>query len=387
MNNKQKIDKVVILGTAYPYRGGTAIVVGYIYHLLTSKGIEVGVYNFKRLYPKLLFPGKHQEDISKKPIKPHPSYRTIDSIGPLTWFKTAKAILNFKPSLILVNWYQPFFALAYNGILSIIKKKSSIPVVILTHNIISHEARFIDTFLTKMVFRWADGFITFSKAVANRLKELYPNHPIINTYLPLHIEEIENHWTYESAKKHLGLENYKVILFFGVVRHYKGLDVLIKAFKILADNRQDVFLLIVGESYENPNKYKRMMKMLGIEHRIKWIEEYVPNEEVPLYYTAADVVVLPYRSGTQSGVQHIAFAFEKPIVVTRVGGISEEIEAFGAGEIVPPQEPQKLAQAIEKVISNPYPYILGSRNAKNTIKFDVFWDNLKKLYEEIKKPI
>ncbi len=385
MNNKQEIEKVAILGTAYPYRGGTAIVVGYIYHLLTSKGVEVRVYNFKRLYPKLLFPGKQQEDISKKPIKPHPSYRIIDSIGPLTWSKTAKAILDFKPSLILVNWYQPFFALAYNGILSIIKKKHSIPVIILTHNIISHEARFVDMFLTRMVFRWANGFITFSKTMANRLKELYPNHPIINTYLPLHVEDIENHWTHESAKKQLGLENYKLILFFGVIRCYKGLDVLIKAFKILANSRQDVFLLIVGESYENPKKYKSMIEMLGIANHVRWIEQYIPNEDIPLYYTAADVVVLPYRSGTQSGVQHIAFAFEKPIVATMVGGISEEIEVFGAGEIVPPENPQKLAQAIEKVISNPYPYILGSRNAKNSIKFDVFWDNLQRLYEEIKK--
>lgn len=366
------LHRIAIIGPAYPYRGGPAAVIAHLYELLAPR-MSVTVYNFSRLYPQLLFPGTRQEDISTYPIKPHPSERRIDSIAPHTWFATARAITAFAPDVVLLDWYQPFFGLCYGTILRRVRHRSTAPIIILAENVISHEGRRIDWWLTQRTFRYADAFIAFSDAVAHWLSTLYPRLPIGRAHLPLFItpESSPHHWTSETAKAALGLSDQQVVLFFGYIRPYKGLATLIEAFAhCRLENAQ---LLIVGECYEDPKRYRQLIATSGVADQIHWIAEYVPNEQVLLYYTAADVVVLPYHSGTQSGVQRIAFAFSKPVIVTDVGGIAEDVRAYNAGIVVPPADVEALSTAIRAILDDPSlrdRYAAGARRAATDTRFD-----------------
>jgi len=379
------IQRIAIIGPAYPYRGGPAAVVGHLYELL-ARTADVRVFSFSRLYPQLLFPGTRQEDHSRRPIKPHPSERMIDSIAPWTWYRTAGAIAAFKPDVILLDWYQPFFGLCYGTILRRLRRLHTAPIIILAENIISHEARWVDWWLTRNVFRSADAFIAFSSAVAQRLQQLYPERPVQRAFLPLFItpEDSSTRWTTERAKQQLGLEGKRVLLFFGYVRPYKGLSTLIEAFRTL--DVPDTILLIVGECYEDPDDYRQRIARSGVAHRIRWIAEYVPNEDVPLYYTAADIVVLPYHSGTQSGVQRIAFAFGKPVIVTDVGGLAEDVRTFGAGLVVPPADSVALREALRTMLEQPLDdFIAGATRAAQETRFERIAECIEHLVHQLRK--
>jgi glycosyltransferase involved in cell wall biosynthesis len=310
----------------------------------------------------------------------------IDSIAPWTWYRTADAIAAFKPDVILLDWYQPFFGLCYGTILRRLRQLHTAPIIILAENIISHEARWVDWWLTRNVFRSADAFIAFSSAVAQRLQQLYPERPVQRAFLPLFItpEDSSTRWTMERAKQQLGLEGKRVLLFFGYVRPYKGLSTLIEAFRSL--DVPDTILLIVGECYEDPDDYRQRIARSGVAHRIRWIAEYVPNEDVPLYYTAADIVVLPYHSGTQSGVQRIAFAFGKPVIVTDVGGLAEDVRTFGAGLVVPPADSVALREALRTMLEQPLDdFIAGATRAAQETRFERIAECIEHLVHQLCK--
>jgi glycosyltransferase involved in cell wall biosynthesis len=343
-----------------------------VYELLSSRH-EVEVFSFTRLYPQLLFPGQRQEDISKHPAKQHPVTRLIDSINPFTWLKTRRAILDFKPDLVIVDWYQPFFGLCYSTILSKLRKHN-VPILFLAENVISHEARFVDLFLTRIALDKSDSFIAFSESVWRTLKEMYPRKSVERSTLPLFFsqESAPIQWSSESAKKELHLKGKQVLLFFGYIRRYKGLRNLITAFPQVAEKFPDAFLLIVGECYEDSNEYNQLIANSGVSHKIRWINEYVANETVALYYNAADIVVLPYNSATQSGIVKIAFGFEKPVVATNVGGLAEEISKWNAGIIVEANNATALADGINTMLaeSDRNSYIAGAGAAKRANSFD-----------------
>jgi glycosyltransferase involved in cell wall biosynthesis len=382
----RNLRRIAIIGPAYPYRGGPAAVVGHLYHALIEH-YTVRVFSFSRLYPKVLFPGARQEDISRQPIMPHPAERIIDSIMPPSWYRTARAIAAFAPDVILLDWYQPFFGLCYGTILRLLDRSTAAPVIIIAENIISHEARRIDWWLTRRTFRYGDGFIAFSDAVATALRRQYPERPVERAYLPLFVtpEHAPVQWTPEAARKALGLEGMRVVLFFGYIRPYKGLATLIEAFGQL--QLPEVALLIVGECYEDPATYRALISSSGAADRIRWIDQYVPNEDIPLYYTAADIVVLPYHSGTQSGVQRIAFAFGKPVVVTDVGGLGEEVRRFGAGEIVPPADPGALAEALRRMLTAPTlaPMAENARRAAEETRFEQIVPTIEQLWQRLQR--
>ncbi len=379
--------RIAIVGPAYPYRGGPAAVVGHLYHALASKH-QVCVFSFSRLYPQLLFPGTRQEDISQHPIKPHPARRTIDSIAPPTWWRTARHLAEFAPDLILLDWYQPFFGLCYGEILRKLRRLNRSPVIVLAENIISHEARWIDEWLFRRTFRYASGFIAFSDAVAERLRRLYPGRPVERAHLPLFItpESAPVAWTPAAAKEALGLAGKRIVLFFGYIRPYKGLATLIEAFAQV--QHPDAVLLIVGECYQDPEQYRQLIARSGAADRIRWIDQYVPNEDVPLYYTAADIVAMPYHSGTQSGVQRIAFAFGKPVVVTDVGGLAEDVRRYGAGEVVPPNDAATLAAVLGRMLAEPSlaRYSAGARAAAEQTRFDRIVETIERLAAQAKAP-
>jgi len=344
--------KIILVGPAYPYRGGNALFVAHLYEAL-SKSFDIEVINFTRLYPQLLFPGTRQEDVSKVPIKAHPSTRLIDSINPLTWFKTANYISRQNPDLVAFIWYQPFFGFSIGTVARLIRKKFKGRILFITENIISHESMFYDRILTRYALRSADKFLVLSDVVEKGIKTLYPDKKVFRSTLPIYdCYGFDQGLSKSDARKKLGIaENKKVLLFFGYIRAYKGLMNLIEAMPYLLKEDENYFLLIVGEFYESKEKYFERIKELNIGKNVLVIDEFVPNEEVGLYYSAADLVVLPYNSATQSGILNIAYGFKKPVVVTNVGGLPELVENGKTGFIVEPHNPLALAEGIKKYFS------------------------------------
>jgi len=345
--------KICIVGPAYPYRGGNALFVAHLYSAL-SETYDVQVINFTKLYPKLFFPGTRQEDVSQVGIKTHPSERIIDSTNPFTWFKAVRKIKSLNPDLIAFIWYNPFFGMAFNVISGRLKKYFHGKVLFIAENIISHEARFIDSFLTKIALRHADKFLVLSEIVEKGIKELYPGKNVFRSSLPIYdCYQFDSLITKTDARKKIELPTDKnVILFFGYIRAYKGLMYLIEAMPNVLKFDPDAMLLVVGEFYEEKEKYFDAVKSLGLGRNVKFVAEFVPNEDVGLYYTASDLVVLPYKSATQSGILNIAYGFKRPVVVTNVGGLPELVEEGKTGFIVEANNPNTIAEGIVKYFSS-----------------------------------
>jgi glycosyltransferase involved in cell wall biosynthesis len=343
MNNKD----IVIVGPAYPIRGGNALFIGHLYELLSSK-FDISVISFSKLYPKLLFPGVRQVDISKQGMKPHPAEHIINSVNFITWQKALHRIVELSPKVLALNWWQPFFGPLMCYLARRYKKKNpNAKIVFLTENVVSHESRFIDKFLTGMALRRAEYFITLSKTVELEIQSEYPDKPLWRAALPIYdCYEPPEHISKDDAKEQLKLTHKKIILFFGYVRKYKGLDNLINAMPKILKSVPEAHLLIVGEFYDSPDHYINLINSNNIEQHTTIINEYVPNEEVGKYYAAADIVALPYNTATQSGILNIAFGFKKPVIVTDVGGLTETVEENINGLIVPAGDINALSDGI-----------------------------------------
>ncbi|RPI71365.1 MAG: glycosyltransferase [Ignavibacteriales bacterium] len=347
MHNSKK--KIIIIGPAYPYRGGPSTFISYLYNSLKDK-FEIKIFNYTLLYPSVLFPGKTQYDESETGKFIVPNQRVVNSISPLNWFTTAKKIKNENADLVVFDWWQPFFGLCHFFISLFLRNQYEGKIVFITENFISHEARFIDTFLTKMGLRNADHFIALSKIVEEDLKSISGKRKIHRAELPpfdLYNIPEEKDIILERNKIGFG-EKDKVLLFFGYVRKYKGLDLLIKAMPEVISSNPDVKLLIVGEFYDDPSSYLQIIKELKLEKYIKVINRFVKNEEVGLYYSLADLVILPYRSATQSAVLNVSYSFLKPVIATRVGGLEEFVENEETGFLVKAGSPENLAEGINK---------------------------------------
>lgn len=374
--------KICIVGPAYPYRGGNALFVGHLYEAL-SKTYDVTVISFKRLYPQILFPGTRQEDVSKVAIKPHPSIRLIDSINPFTWVKTVREIEKINPDLIAFIWYQPFFGFSVGTIARMLQKKFQKKILFITENIISHESMFYDKFLTKYALYSADKFLVLSDVVEKGIRSMYPGKKVFRSTLPIYdCYGFESTLTKNQAREKLNIPlNKKVVLFFGYIRAYKGLMFLIEAMKKLLEEDDSYFLLIVGEFYESKDKYLEKINELGIDKNTLIVDRYVPNEEVGIYYMAADLVVLPYVSATQSGILNIAYGFRKPVVVTNVGGLPELVENGKTGFIVEPKNSLAISEGIKKYF-NASNIVDFSKNIETFIKKNSFM-SIERVFEEI----
>lgn len=340
--------KIVIAGTAYPFRGGIAHFNSLLANYLSNKH-DVEIITFTRQYPKLLFPGKTQVETGGEPPTV-PVRQMIDSINPLNWLKVAKEIRKQNPDLLIFKYWLPFFGPCFGTIAKYAKKNSNTKVLFICDNIIPHEKRPCDIAFTKYAFKQSDYFIVQSKSVETDLLALYPNakykfapHPVYEIF-GSPIEKLH-------ARKTIGIDSERVILFFGYIRHYKGLMVLLDAIKEISKRETPPLLLVVGEFYDDENKYRNRVKELQIENYVRFVSSYVPNDEVSIYFSTADVVVLPYLSATQSGITQIAYNFDKPVIATDVGGLAEVVIDGKTGFIVPPNDPQKFTDAILKFYS------------------------------------
>lgn len=340
--------RIVQIGPAHPLRGGNVLFAAHMYEAL-SADYDVHGISYSRLYPNLLFPGTRQTDVSTVAIKPHPAEAIIDSVNPLTWHAAARRVVELKPDLVLFNWWNPFFGAVHHTIAKAVKHKTDAITMFVCENLISHESRGWESFMTKYALQYGDVFMALSAAVKHDIETMFPGRPVYQTAVPIYdCYEMEPGLSASAARQRLGIQSKHVILFFGYIREYKGLDVLIAAMPEILKSVPDAHLLIVGESYEPIKKYEDLIDAHGIRANTTLINRFVANEEVGQYYAASDVVVLPYRSATQSGILNIAYGFGKPVIVTDVGGLGEFVVEGKTGFLIPPEQPGAIASSVVK---------------------------------------
>lgn len=335
--------KIAFLSPFFPYRGGIAQFSDSLY-LSLSKLAEVKAFSFKRQYPKLLFPGTSQYTVETDKKQDFQVDRSLDSINPLSYGKTANHIIEYKPDLLLQPYWMPFFAPSLGWIAKKVHYAGS-KVISIMHNVVPHEPRFGDIALTKFYLRHNDAFILLSESNKKELEELVPNVKYIIHSLPFH-----DHYTpripKEEARKKLGIPNdKKILIYFGFIRDYKGLDLLIESMKYLDDSYR---LMIVGEVYGEFSKYQEQIDRLGLGERIIKFIKYIPDTDIPTYFSAADVCVLTYKSATQSGIVGISYQFDVPVIVTDVGGFKELVEENKTALVVKNLDPVEISSAVKK---------------------------------------
>jgi glycosyltransferase involved in cell wall biosynthesis len=371
--------KIIIVGPAYPLRGAMAqlnVILGWC----LSKHHDVQIVSFTRQYPSLLFPGKSQIDPGK-PLFIVPTVSLMDSINPMSWSRTARYIINQKPDVIIFRYWMPFFAPCFGSIARLVKRKIKSQVIFICDNIIPHEKRPGDVALTKYAFHSADAFMVLSKTVEENLHRILPKARYVLSPLPLFnvFGELQPK---REARMKLGISDDRVMLFFGYVRAYKGLGVLLDALPFILKKMSGI-LLIAGEFYEDEEIYRKKIRELGLEKHIQLHSNYIPNEEISTYFSAADVVVLPYVSATQSAIVPVAYHFNKPVIVTNVGGLAEVVINGRTGFIVPPQNPEAFADAVVKFYREKCEsgFALNIQQEKKQYGWDTFVERLESLFE------
>ncbi|MEM1125066.1 MAG: glycosyltransferase [Bacteroidota bacterium] len=360
--------RCVLLGPAYPYRGGIAHFTDTLAQRLRAHGQPTTIITFRRQYPAWLFPGQTQYEEGPPPAGAVPRHRVIDVLNPLTWWYAAQTVLREAPRRLVIAYWMPFFAPAFAAIAWLVRRRG-VRVTALVHNALPHEARPGDRWLTRLFLRQCDAAITLSAAVAADVRRLHPTLPVTERMHPVYDhfgETVPKH----EARVALGLDTAApTLLFFGFVRRYKGLDVLLEALPYVAERLPDVRLVVAGEFYEDERIYRAQVERLGLGARVQMHDHYIPEEAVRLYFSAADLVVQPYRSATQSGVAQIAFHFGRPLVVTDVGGLAEIVPHEEAGFVVPPEAPEALAGAIARFYTEAWAERLTSGAERQAQRF------------------
>lgn len=342
---------VVIIGSAYPLRGGGITTFNErLAQAYKDNGDKVTIFTFSLQYPSFLFPGTTQYS-NEAPPEGLDIRITINSINPLTWYKTALEVIKEKPDLIIIRYWLPFMAPCLGSIARIIKfKRKFTNIISITDNIIPHESRIGDMPLSKYFVGSVDGFVTMSRSVLNDLNKFNKSKPRSYYPHPLY-DNFGNAVSQSEAKDKLGLSpEISYMLFFGFIREYKGLDILLEAIKSERFQQLNVKLLIAGEFYGNEEKYLKIIKELNIIERIELKNSFIPNTEVYLYFCASSLVVQPYKNATQSGVTQIAYHFGIPMITTNVGGLAELVPDGVVGYVVEPNA-ESLEEAIYKYFS------------------------------------
>lgn len=365
--------KIVVVGTSHPYRGGIAAFTDRLATEFVREGTDIEVVTFKLQYPSFLFPGKTQYSDAKAP-EGFPIERKVNSVNPLNWITVGKEIRKKNPDIVIFTYWMSFFAPCFGKIARVIKCNRHTKCIGLIHNMIPHEKSFLDKMLPPRFVKAMDGFVALSKSVLDDVASLdKDNKPKVFTPHPLydHFGEIMDR---SEAAKHLNLDpNYRYLLFFGLVRAYKGLDLLIDAFADARLRKYPVKLLVAGEFYDDPKPYLEQIEKLGLNDFVIIENQYIKDNNVKYYFNIADMVVQPYKSATQSGVTQIAYHFEKPMLVTDVGGLGEIIPNGKVGYVVEPK-PSAIAEALVDFCENDRVscFVSGLRDEKQKYQ----WSNM-----------
>ena len=338
-------ETIVLVGPAYPLRGGIAHFNESFANELLTHGLRVKLVSFYLQYPSVLFPGKSQK-AEGDPPRELDIYPLISSIDPLSWKRTARVIASWQPEVVVIRFWIPFMGPALGSIARRLRKKG-VTVIGLVDNAIPHEARPADKVLSQYFFKNCDAFFTLSKSVGEDINRLAPGKPVATSPHPLY-DFFGQKVHKNEAIQALDLDpDFRYILFFGFVRKYKGLDLLMEGFARSGLKDQKVKLMVAGEFYDDSATYFDLAKTLGIEDALVFRNEYIPENEVKNYFGAASIVAQTYRSATQSGVTQIAYHFERPMLVTDVGGLSEIVPHEKAGFVVDPF-PEAIAESLAR---------------------------------------
>lgn len=340
--------KVAIVGPVYPYRGGIAHFTTQLVENLKQEAHDVFVYSFKRQYPAWLYPGKTDKDTSQK-VKAVEAEFLLDPLNPFSWFLTGQRAASKSPDIVVIMWWTTFWALpvaVYSGML----RKKGIKVVFIIHNVLPHEAKPWDPFLSKLALRNGRAFLTMTEKETGRLRKILPNAKIAATPHPVYNIFESGGITKTEAREILNLPpDEKVILFFGIIRPYKGLRHLLHALALLRGKR-DFHLVIAGEFWEPETEYVSLIHEMGIEDLVHLYGRYIPNEEVSTFFSAADIFVAPYKNGTQSGAVKVALGFNLPTVVTQCI-LDDTLAKTDTVVVSRDHEPENLALAIEEALN------------------------------------
>jgi len=315
----------VIIGPAFPLRGGIAQLNESLSQEFTKQGIENTIFSFYLQYPDFLFPGTSQKEAAdRKGPEGVDIQSTISSINPISWWLTVRKIAKLKPDFIVVRFWLPFMGPCLGTICKWLKAKLNVPIIGILDNVIPHERRIGDRIFTRYFLNHCGSYVAMSSSVMEELSQFDVKKPRKMLYHPIYDhfgEKVDK----ELARKHLHLStDWKVILFFGIIRKYKGLELLLEAISKM-ENRNKLRLIIAGEFYQNRSKYDRLIKELGIEDNVIINAGFVDSNKVRYYFCASDIVAQPYLSATQSGVTQIAYHFNTPMLVTNVGGLPEMV--------------------------------------------------------------
>jgi len=359
--------KIAYLSTFYPFRGGIAQFNANLYREL-QKGNEVIPFTFQRQYPGFLFPGKTQYVTADDRAVPVDSIPVLDTANPLSYWQSAKRIAEMEPEVLIMKYWMTYFAPSLGTVAKRLKKKGC-KVISILDNVIPHEQRFFDKPLTTWFLKQNSGLVVMSDSVRDDLLSLQPDARLILQAHPLYDhfgEKIDRRDAHEQLELD---EGKKTLLFFGLIRDYKGLDLLIAAMLLLDESYQ---LIIAGESYGDFGKYRQAIESSPARSRIKALNRYIADDEVSQLFSAADLLVTPYRSATQSGVIPIAYHFDLPVLATDVGGLKESIERAGTGLVCHPT-PESLAEGIQKFFqSEKEMFITNIRKEKKELSWETF---------------
>ncbi len=333
---------IALVSVAPPYRGGISEHTKGLYNQL-SQNHSVKIFSFYHQYPKLFFPGKSQ--VINKEYNFQGTDYCISSINPFSWIKTTNKILDFKPNLVIFTYWTPYFAPSFGFIAKRLKiKMSANKIISIFHNVIPHESSVLNNLLFKFYIKPFNKCMFMSSFVENQLKVFKTNFKSSVKFLPIDINYKSNFNRNDLRNKMEIDVNDKIILFFGLIRKYKGLEVLLKAIKIYSESNLKFKLVIAGEAYENKNKYLKIINELGIKDKIIWFDKFISNEKIEQLMIVSDLLVLPYHFASQSGVLSQAWQYEIPCIVTNVGGLPEYIDDNKSGYIIKKNNHIELAE-------------------------------------------
>jgi glycosyltransferase involved in cell wall biosynthesis len=369
---------IALVGPSHPFRGGIAHHTTLLYRHLAERH-DVRFYTFTRQYPRWCFPGETDRDVSARPLRAPGVEPSLDSLNPTTWLRTAARVARLRPQLVIMPWWSSYWTPQFVTISRLLRRLTDTRLLAICHNVVDHEQRFVSRACARAVLAAMDDCLVHCRADELRLLALLPQAHVTRAFHPLYDFARPEMMSKSAARARLGIPG-EAILFFGFVRPYKGLSHLVSAMPRILQRRR-VTLLVVGEFWKGSEQFRRQVRDLGLDGAIRCVDRYVPNEEVGLYFSAADLIVLPYVAGTGSGVAQMAYGLDKPVVATRVGAMEEIIDDGQTGYLVPPAEPAALADAIVRFFEEgmEQPFVANIRRQKQRFS----WERLVDIVERV----
>ncbi|OUV76015.1 MAG: glycosyl transferase family 1 [Flavobacteriales bacterium TMED123] len=375
--------KVTILSTAFPYRGGIAVFTERLARAFLNDNDDVNIRTFSLQYPNFLFPGKSQYSTADKPDDLQIS-QEVNSINPFNWIKIGRKIKKQKPEILILKYWIPFMAPCLGTIARIVRSNKHTKVICVIDNLIPHEKRIGDQLLNSYFVKSVDGFVAMSESVFNDLDKFDKTKKKILGVHPLY----DNFGTAISKSKAINClrldNNYKYMLFFGIIRKYKGLDILLEAFADKRLQHQNLKLIVAGEFYEDYKPYEDIIKKHNLQDLVILHTHFIPDDKVVNYFCASDIIVQPYKNATQSGVTQIAYHFEKPMLVTNVGGLKEIVPHNKVGYVCEPNT-KAVSDCLFDFFSNEKEkeFINGVKAEKSKYSWDKMITNIKSLHIDL----